>query len=148
MLEKYLKSKKIWYRFIDKAETVHTADASKATGLNLNRITKNLISTTNTGEHVLLIVPGDRRVNLKKAARALGVKNTQLFPFSKAEDISGYPPGGTPSIGLKLRVRSVLEEDLTHFDTIFCGGGKRDRLLELKVEDVIRISEAVVASIS
>ena len=49
MLEKYLKSKKIWYRFIDKAETVHTADASKATGINLNRITKNLISTTNTG---------------------------------------------------------------------------------------------------
>ena len=148
MLEEYLKSQKIWYRFIDKAETVHTADASKATGINLHRITKNLISTTNTGEHVLLIVPGDRRVNLKKAAKVLGVKNIQLMPFSKAEDVSGYPPGGTPSIGLKQKVQSILEEELTHFDTVFCGGGKRDRLLELKVEDVIRISEAVVASIS
>ena len=148
MLEEYLKNQNIWYRFIDKSETVHTADASKATGINLHRITKNLISTTNTGEHVLLIVPGDRRVSLKKAAKALGVKNIQLLPFSKAEDISGYPPGGTPSIGLKQRVRSVLEEELTNFDTIFCGGGKRDRLLELKVDDVIRISEAVVTSIS
>ena len=148
MLEEYLKKHDLWYRFIDKTETVHTADASKATGIELYRITKNLISITNTGEYVLLIVPGDRRVNLKKAADALGVKNVQLMPFSKAEAISGYPPGGTPSVGLKEKIRTVMEQDLSKYDTLFCGGGKRDRLLELKVEDVVRISKAVITSIS
>ena len=38
-LEEYLKNQGVWYRFVEKAETVHTSDASKATGIPLARIT-------------------------------------------------------------------------------------------------------------
>jgi prolyl-tRNA editing enzyme YbaK/EbsC (Cys-tRNA(Pro) deacylase) len=61
----------------------------------------------------------------------------RLLPFEEAESISGYPPGGTPSIGHR-----------TQMQTLFCGGGSRDRLLEVRVEDVIRLNSAVVAPIS
>ena len=127
---------------------MHTADASEATGIDLHRITKNLISRTNEGEHVLLIVPGDRRVNLKAAATALGVKNVRLMPFNESEAISGYPPGGTPSIGHKTRMRVVVDSELTEFETLYCGGGTRERLLEVKVEDVVRLNDANVSPIS
>ena len=127
---------------------MHTADASEATGIELHRITKNLVSRTNEGEHVLLIVPGDRRVNLKAAATALGVKNVRLMPFDESEAISGYPPGGTPSIGHKTRMRVVVDSELTEFETLYCGGGTRERLLEVKVEDVIRLNDAIVFPIS
>jgi len=138
----------VWHRFIEKDETVHTADASQATGIPLHRITKNLISVTSEGEHVLLVVPGDKRVDLKKAARALGVSNVQLFPFSKAHTVSGYPPGGTPSIGLKENLRTVIDAEIAAMETFYCGGGTRDRLLELRSEDVVRVSGAVVAEIT
>lgn len=147
-LEQELDRLGVWYRFIDKEETVHTADASEATGIPLHRITKNLVSVTSEGENVLLIVPGDRRVDLKKAAAVLGVSNVQLYPFSKAHTVSGYPPGGTPSIGLKERLRTVLDSELAAMDTFFCGGGTRDRLLELRSEDVARVSGALVAEIT
>jgi Cys-tRNA(Pro)/Cys-tRNA(Cys) deacylase len=147
-LEAYLREKGVWHRFIDKEETVHTADASEATGIDLHRITKNLVSKTNKGEYVLLIVPGDRRVNLKAAADALGVKNVRLMPFGEAESISGYPPGGTPSVGHKTRMRTVLDSELTEFETLYCGGGMRDRLVELKVSDVISMNDAIVSTIS
>ncbi len=119
-----------------------------ATGIDLHRITKNLVSKTNKKEYVLLIVPGDRRVNLKDAARALGVKNVRLMPFEEAESISGYPPGGTPSIGHRTPMRAVVDTELTEFETLYCGGGSRDRLLEVRVKDVIRLNNAVVAPIS
>jgi len=147
-LEDYLKKHDVWHRFITKKETVHTADASAATGINLHRITKNLISKTNKGEYVLLIVPGDRKVNLKAAAKALSVKNVRLMPFSEAEAISGYPPGGTPSLGYRTRMRAVVDAELTEFETFYCGGGTRDRLLEIRGEDVIRLNNAVIAKIS
>jgi Cys-tRNA(Pro)/Cys-tRNA(Cys) deacylase len=147
-LEAYLREKGVWHRFIDKQETVHTADASEATGIDLHRITKNLVSKTNKGEYVLLVVPGDRRVNLKAAAEALGVKNVRLMPFGEAESISGYPPGGTPSVGHKTRMRTVLDSELTEFETLYCGGGTRDRLVELKVSDVISLNDAIVSTIS
>lgn len=147
-VDEYLRQRGVWHRFVPKQETVHTADASEATGIDLHRITKNLISVTDTGEHVVLIVPGDRRVNLGLAAEALGVRNIRLMPFREAETISGYPPGGTPSLGYKTPMRVVIDSELTELETFFCGGGTRDRLLELRVEDVIRLNDAVVATIS
>jgi len=95
----------------------------------------------------LLIVPGDRKINLKSAARALNTGNIRLVPFHKAEGISGYPPGGTPSVGHKTKMRTLVDESLLEYETVFCGGGSRDKLLELKVADIIRLNNAVVARI-
>jgi len=146
-LEGFLRESRIWHRMIPKPETVHTADAADVTGIALKRITKNLVSVTDAGEYVLLIVPGDRKINLKSAARALNVRNVRLVPFHKAEGVSGYPPGGTPSIGHKTKMRTLVDESLLEYETVFCGGGSRDKLLELKVADIIRLNKAVVARI-
>ncbi|MDP2899701.1 MAG: YbaK/EbsC family protein, partial [Candidatus Bathyarchaeota archaeon] len=108
----------------------------------------NLVSVTESGEHVVLIVPGDRRVNLKEAARALGVKNVRLMPFDQSEEISGYPPGGTPSLGYKTKMRVVVDKELEGFETFYCGGGSRDRLLEVRFADIVKLNGAIVAAIT
>jgi Cys-tRNA(Pro)/Cys-tRNA(Cys) deacylase len=147
-LENYLKEKKIWYRFIEKSETIHTADAAKAAGLELNRLTKNLVSKIDSGEYVLLVVPGDKKVNLEQAALVLKSKKVRLIPFDLAEQISGYLPGATPSVGHKIKMKTVMDRSLMKYDTIYCGGGTRERLLELKTEDIASLSNAMIADIS
>jgi len=42
----------------------------------------------------------------------------------------------------------VIDKSLLEYETIYCGGGSRKRLLELRTEDVIRLNDAVVAEIS
>jgi len=147
-LEGFLKQNDLWYRMISKAETVHTADAAIATGIELQRITKNLVSETDEGEYVMLIVPGDRRVDLEAAAKALKVRRVRLVPFNQSEGISGYPPGGTPSIGHKTRMRTIVDDSVLKHDTVYCGGGSRDKLLELKTADIVRLNNAVAAKIT
>jgi len=147
-LEEYLTQNSVWHRFVQKTETIHTADAAKAARIPLNKVTKNLVSVTETGEHVLLIAPGDRKVNLNEAAKALGVSKIKLVPFEEAQEISGYPPGGTPSVGHKTKMRTVLEKSLLDYETVYCGGGSRDRLLELRVQDIARLNNAAVANIT
>ena len=146
-LEDYLKRKKVWHKFIRKPETVHTADAARVAGIDLQRVTKNLVSQADEGEYVLLIVPGDRKVHLKVAANVLGVKRVRLAPFDQAEDISGYPPGGTPSVGHKTRMKVIVDRSLLRFETIYCGGGSRNKLLELRTTDALRLNDAVIAGI-
>jgi Cys-tRNA(Pro) deacylase len=147
-LEAYLKDVGVWHRFMDKAETVHTADASRATGIELARITKNLVCKTSDGSYALLIVPGNRRVALRRAAEVLNARNIQLLGFNEAEAVSGYPPGGTPSVHHKTAMKVVIEKNLLNHETIFCGGGSRDKILELKTEDVLKLTQATVADIS
>jgi Cys-tRNA(Pro) deacylase len=147
-LAEYLKNAGVWHRFRDKPETVHTADASRATGIELSRITKNLVCKTADGRYALLVVPGNRRVSLQRAAQALNTRNIQLLGFNEAEAVSGYPPGGTPSIHHKTTMSVVIEKDLLSSETMFCGGGSRDRILELRTQDVFRLTNAVAADIS
>lgn len=147
-LEAYLRENKIWYRFIEKSETVHTADAAKVAGVPLQKLTKNLISLTDSEEYILLIVAGNKKVDLKTAAKLAGVKKVSLVPFEKAESISGYPPGGTPSIGHKTKMRAVMDESLLENETIYCGGGSKGRLLELKTKDVVKLNDLVLGRIS
>jgi Cys-tRNA(Pro)/Cys-tRNA(Cys) deacylase len=147
-LEAYLTKAGVWHRFVEKIETVHTADAARATGIDLNRITKNLVCRTSDGHHALLVVAGDRRVNLQKAARALNAGNVQLLGFRDAEAVSGYPPGGTPCVYHKTPLSVVIDNSLLGYETLFCGGGTRRRLLEMRTEDVLRLSKAITANIS
>jgi Cys-tRNA(Pro)/Cys-tRNA(Cys) deacylase len=147
-LTAYLKEAGVWHRFIDKVETVHTADASRATGIDLARITKNLVCRTSDGRYALLIVPGNRRVSLQKAAETLNASNIQLLGFKEAETVSGYPPGGTPSVHHKTAMKVVIEKELLSHDTIYCGGGSRDKILKLKTEDLLKLTEATVAHIT
>ena len=147
-LDAYLSSVGVWYRFIEKPETVHTADASNVTGIELNRITKNLVCRTSDGQYALLVVPGDRRVDLHKAAGALSVRNVQLLAFQEAESVSGYPPGGTPSVHHKTPLTVVVDTSLLAYETIFCGGGNRNRLLEMRTKDVLALNKGITASIS
>jgi Cys-tRNA(Pro)/Cys-tRNA(Cys) deacylase len=147
-LEHFLKEKQVWYNFLVKPETVHTADASRQTGIPLSKITKNLVCRDDSNSYALLVVPGDRRVNLRKAADALNKENVKLVAFEEAESVSGYPPGGTPSVHHKTKMTVVLDKSLQGRETIFCGGGTRDKLLELKTEDLTKLENVVVADIS
>jgi len=147
-LEGYLKTSGVWHRFVEKAETLHTADASRTTGIDLNRITKNLVCKTSEGRFALLVVPGDKRVNLQAAAHALNTRNVQLLGFREAEEVSGYPPGGTPSVYHKTLLEVVIDTSLLNLETLFCGGGSRDRLLELRTADVLKLDKAITANIT
>ncbi len=147
-LEARLKAEGVWHRFLAKRETIHTSDASLATGIELSRITKNLVCKTSDGRYALLVIPGNRRLSLQKAAQVLNARNVQLLGFNEAEEVSGYPPGGTPSLYHSTPMNVVLDKDLLSYDTIFCGGGSRDKLLELRTQDVQKLNNAAVADIS
>jgi len=147
-LQKHLVESGIWHRFLEKPNsTIHTADASQVTGIPLKRISKSLIATTGDGKYYSLIVPGDKKVDLKKAAQIIGVKNIQLVPFNNAHEISGYPPGGTPAIGYQKQIKVIIDEELAMQETFFCGGGSTQMLLELKSQDVIKKNKATIGNI-
>lgn len=66
----------------------------------------------------------------------------------EAEAVSGYPPGGTPSVCHKTPLNVVIDRIVLAHETLFCGGGTKSRLLELRTEDVLRLTKAIAADIS
>jgi Cys-tRNA(Pro) deacylase len=146
-LEDYLRREGVWFRILDKPSTIHTVDASKVTGVSLEHITKSLVFRAD-GQPILAVISGDRRVDSSRLAEAVGAKKVQLVPFEEAQKFSGYPPGGTPPIHHVNIVKVVFDRELTRFDTIYGGGGSRNKLVELKVQDALKLTGGIVADIS
>lgn len=144
-LEEYLKGKNLWHKFIEKEETVHTADAAKATGLELARITKSLVLKTDEGP-VMAIIPGNRKLSFEKLKKVVG--KARLVPFEEAKNYSGYEPGATPMIHHKVPMKVVVDESLLSDEVIYGGGGSRNKLLGMKVKDIIEENNAIVADIT
>lgn len=148
MLDAYLQEKGVWHRFTEKQETVHTADAAAASGVDLKRLTKSLVLLDEEKRCLLAILPGDKKLSFGRLCAALGVKKAFLVPFSQAQRYSGYEPGATPMVHHAVPMRVAIDRSLTAFETIFGGGGTRTRILELRTEDVVRLNDAVVADIT
>jgi len=147
-LEDYLNKQGIWHRFVEKPETIHTADAAEKAGIELNRVTKALVLLDQDKNPILAIIPGDSKLSFSKAKAAAGAKKVRLVAFEDAEKYSGYLPGATPMLHHKAEMKVVLDKKLTQYESIYGGGGERTRLLELKTDDVIRLNDAVVADIT
>ncbi len=147
-LDLYLKENNIWHNFIEKPETVHTADASAASGVDLKRLTKALVLLDQDKQLLMAIIPGDCKLSFSKVKEATNSKSVFLVKFENAEQYSGYPPGATPMIHHKMQMKTVIDQKLTKYETIYGGGGIRTKILELRTEDVIRLNNAVIADIS
>ena len=147
-LEHYLKEKNIWHRFVDKPETIHTADAAASASIDLHKVTKSLVLLDQDNKPFLAIIPGDCKLDYAKVRAALDAKKVRLVPFAEAEQYSGYLPGATAMVYHKVPMRVVLDAKLSVHETIYGGGGSRTKLLELKTRDVIQLNHALVADIT
>jgi Cys-tRNA(Pro) deacylase len=144
----YLKENNVWYNLIEKESTVHTADAASATGMPLERITKSLVFIDDKENPIMVIIPGNCRVNKVKLKEVLMVKDVELVSFEKAHEYSGYDPGATPPVCYKKVKKVVIDVKIMQFDTVFGGGGSRKKLIELKPEDIQKLNNAIVADVT
>jgi Cys-tRNA(Pro) deacylase len=147
-LKKYLEEEGVWHKFVDKPETIHTADAAEKAGIELNKVTKALVILDQDRNPILGIIPGDCKLSFSKVKEAAAAKKVRLVRFEEAENYSGYLPGATAMVFHKIKMKVILDKKLMQHKSIYGGGGERTKLLELKTEDVIRLNNALVADIT
>jgi Cys-tRNA(Pro)/Cys-tRNA(Cys) deacylase len=95
------------------------------------------------GRPFLVMLPGDREVDLKILARSLGEKALRLAPHREAERLTGLQVGGIGALALvdKGFVPCLDRAALAH-PRILVNGGRRGLNLGLGVADLIRLTDA------
>ena len=139
-LEKYLSEHQVYYKFIDKKKTIHTKDASAVSGISLERITKSLVFTDG-GKPFMVVLRGTDKVSIKKLKKA-GYQNPKIVPFEEAHNYTGYNPGGTCPMNLKIKMKMIIDKEVMKFEKIYNGGGSRNKLVELKTADIVKLNNA------
>ena len=106
------------------ADSTRTApEAAAAVGCELGAIVKSLVLRgATTGEPVLALVSGANRADEALVAGAVG-EPVQRADAAYVREITGYSIGGVPPVGHPAPVRTLLDEDLLRFETVWAAAG-------------------------
>ena len=148
-LESYLHETGADARILTFERGTRTVEAAeKRLGVSRERIVKTLVFTDESGEPILGIISGDRRMSEEKLARACGVQRVKIAHPTAVRDLTGYEVGAMPPIAHKRSMRVVIDPRVMSFSKVYGGGGTVNALLEISPRDIKRLTNAEVADIS
>lgn len=136
-----LDKKKIPYRWhsYDSAEAISGMEVAEALGQDADMVFKTLVTVGRSGEHYVFMVPVNRELDLKKAAKAAGEKKVELIPQKELLPLTGYIHGGCSPIGMKKQFPTVLHETAAELPRIMFSAGKIGYQIETAPEELKRI---------
>lgn len=102
---------------------------------------------TGGGGYFVCVIPGAEEVDLKKAAKAAGMKKAEMIPMKELLPLTGYIRGGCTAIGMKKPFPVYFHSTATGFDRIFVSAGQRGLQLELSPTDLIGYVKGEVADL-
>ncbi len=109
---------------------------------------KTLVTVANTKTYYVFVVPVNCSLDLKKAARAAGVKSIEMIKQKELLPLTGYIHGGCSPIGMKKPFRTFLHETATNFEKITFSAGKRGYQVEVDPKDLMNLVNAETADIA
>ncbi len=125
-------------------EAQHIADEL---GEDINRVFKTLVLSGTGAGYFVCVVPGNREVDLKKAAKVAGAKKADLIPMKELLPLTGYIRGGCSPVGMKKPFPTYFHESALEFDKIFVSAGVRGLQLEINPNDLIKFVGAETADL-
>ena len=115
------------------ADSTRTAqEAAAAVGVGVGQIVKTLVFVDDGGP-LLCLCAGDRRVDTAKLGT--GVRQAR---GDEVREATGFAIGGVPPLGHHRPLRTVVDESLRRFDTIWCAAGTPHAVFPVEPEALIR----------
>ncbi len=111
--------------------------AAEAMGFPIERTIKTLIIHLGRKRYIIVLMPGDKNLDLKSLARAYSVPRAAMADTSTAERLTGYLVGGISPFGTKQDLPVVMEASLLKFDKVAINAGERGVMLIMDPKDIL-----------
>ena len=122
-------------------------EAALKLGLDENQVYKTLLVELTPKELVVCVLPVANQLSLKDVASAFEVKKAVMANKDEAQKVTGYLLGGISPLGQKKLLRTLLDESVKKYKTIFVSGGKRGLDIEVKPNDLENLLKAKIHKI-
>lgn len=123
-------------------------EAVEKLGLNPKQVYKTLLVELSPKELVVCVVPVSNQLSLKKVADIFEAKKADMACKDEAQKVTGYLLGGISPLGQKKLLKTVLDESVKDFKTIFVSGGKRGLDIEIFPKDLEELLSAKISKIT
>lgn len=122
-------------------------ETARKLGIDPHRVFKTLLA--DSGDEIVVgVVPVSGHLDMKKLARAAGLKKCDMADPKKAMRVTGYVVGGISPFGQKVKHRIFLDSSAMDFDSILVSGGKRGFSVALAPQTLLDVTGGTAADIA
>lgn len=100
-------------------------------GKQTDYVFKTLVTVANTGDYFVFVIPVAESLDLKKAAKTVGVKSVSMIKQKELLPLTGYVHGGCSPVGMKKPFCTVIDETAQLCDTIYVSAGRVGYQIEI-----------------
>ena len=134
-----MKDKNIAYEIFEHEPVFTNPAMAEALSVSEAETVKSLVLTTKEGRMIVLVLPGDKKVNWKQAAAGAGTKKVS---FAKPEAVSeavGCEVGCVPPFGHFTTLDIYMDQDLTKKNFVYFNPGVHDKSFKIKAWDLKKL---------
>lgn len=106
---------------------------------NPARVFKTLVTVGKSDNHYVFLVPVDKELDLKKAAKAVNEKNISMIKSRELLPLTGYIHGGCSPIGMKKYFTTIIDASAKDFPEIIFSAGKIGFQIEMQLTDLEKV---------
>lgn len=147
-------------RALDRAKIAYTAhfydaadgridgvSVAQKVGLPVQSVFKTLVTRAHGGAVLVFVIPVEKELDLKKAARAAAVKSVEMLKQSELLPTTGYVHGGCSPVGMKKRFPTLIDQSAGALTSMAVSAGKIGAQVELAPADLLRAAEGSLADL-
>lgn len=114
-----------------------------------NQVFKTLVVPRPPAKTLLVLIPANHRLDLKKLAKVTGDKKLKMATHTDAEALTGLQVGGISPLALLNKGFTVIVDTAVQaHEKVYVSAGEKGINLGVVVRDLLRIINARVADVS
>jgi Cys-tRNA(Pro)/Cys-tRNA(Cys) deacylase len=145
-----LEEKQIAYQPRPQARKQFTAEGvATDLGVPVSWVVKAMIVQRSNRDYVLVVIPGDLQLSLKKVGTLLGDKGVGLAQQRDVQRITGYQVGAVSVMGFRREgIPSYVDKRVLELERVIISAGRPDLGLELDPQAMANAIGAEVADLA
>ncbi|MFI3248866.1 MAG: Cys-tRNA(Pro) deacylase [Rikenellaceae bacterium] len=123
---------------------VHVAEEL---GEDISQVFKTLVLRGDKNGIFVCVIPGDKEVDLKKAAKISANKSCDMIAMKELLPTTGYIRGACSPIGMKRHFPTFIHSSSTDHNKIYISAGIRGVQIQIKPTELIEFIDITVAEL-
>jgi Cys-tRNA(Pro)/Cys-tRNA(Cys) deacylase len=121
-------------------------EAAAARGVPVARVIKTIVVRRGAGDHLMVLVPGDRVIDWAKLRAVVGVSRLSLASADEAFEVTGYRPGTITPFGSTTSLPVIADASMHGLASI--GGGAHGIAINADAGELIAHLGAEIADVT
>lgn len=122
-------------------------EAAEALGCEVGAIASSLLFLADE-EPLLIMTSGAHRVDPPTVAEAIGATTVAQATAKQVRAVTGQAIGGVAPVGHPQRIRTVVDESLAAYETVWAAAGTPHTVMPLTFAELVAITSGAVIAVA